>query len=121
MYNSDAFWLTQWNLNTLWGLAYPSVLDDFAASLLEYDVNGNLLPRGPCAGGYSYIMSGCPATSLITSAFQKGLVKKWNPQNAFRAMKRNHSKGGMLALDMDKELDFYVRNGYCPGNAGLTI
>ena len=27
MYNSDAFWLTQWNLNTLWGLAYPSVLD----------------------------------------------------------------------------------------------
>ena len=23
MYNSDAFWLTQWNLNTLWGLAYP--------------------------------------------------------------------------------------------------
>ena len=56
MYNSDAFWLTQWNLNTLWGLAYPSVLDDFAASLLEYDVNGNLLPRGPCAGGYSYIM-----------------------------------------------------------------
>lgn len=36
-------------------------------------------------------------------------------------MKRNHSKGGMLALGMDKELDFYVRNGYCPGNAGLTI
>lgn len=78
MYNSDAFWLTQWNLNTLWGLAYPSVLDDFAASLLEYDVNGNLLPRGPCAGGYSYIMTGCPATSLITSAFQKGLTRKWD-------------------------------------------
>ena len=121
MYNSDAFWLTQWNLNTLWGLAYPSVLDDFAASLLEYDVNGNLLPRGPCAGGYSYIMTGCPATSLITSAFQKGLTRKWDQQKAFKAMKRNHSKGGMLALGMDKELDFYVRNGYCPGNAGLTI
>ena len=27
MYNSDAIWLTQWNLNTLWVLAYPSVLD----------------------------------------------------------------------------------------------
>ncbi|MBP3519227.1 MAG: glycoside hydrolase family 92 protein [Parabacteroides sp.] len=117
----DAFWLTQWNLNTLWGLAYPSVQDDMAASLLEYDVNGDLLPRGPCAGGYSYIMTGCPATSLITSAFQKGLSKKWNPEKAFKAMKRNHSKGGMLALGMDRELDFYVRNGYCPGNAGLTI
>lgn len=61
VYNSDAFWLTQWNLNTLWGLAYPSVLDNMAASLLEYDVNGGLLPRGPCAGGYSYIR---PNTAL---------------------------------------------------------
>ena len=119
MYNSDAFWLTQWNLNTLWGLAYPSVLDDFAASLIQYDVNGGLLPRGPCAGGYSYIMTGCPATSLITSAYQRG--KKWSPTAGYEAMKRNHAKGGMLALDMDNELDFYIQNGYCPDNAGLTI
>ena len=27
----------------------------------------------------------------------------------------------MLALDMDNELDFYIQNGYCPDNAGLTI
>ena len=121
MYNSDAFWLTQWNLNTLWGLAYPSVLDDFAASLIQYDVNGGLLPRGPCAGGYSYIMTGCPATSLITSAYQRGIIKKWSPTAGYEAMKRNHAKGGMLALDMDNELDFYIQNGYCPDNAGLTI
>lgn len=121
MYNSDAFWLTQWNLNTLWGMAYPSVLDEFAASLIQYDKNGGLLPRGPSGGGYSYIMTGCPATSLITSAFQRGLTKKWSPSVAFEAMKRNHSKGGMLALGKDKELDFYVKNGYCPDNAGLTI
>lgn len=121
MYNSDAFWLTQWNLNTLWGLAYPWVLDDFAASLLQYDSNGGLLPRGPCAGGYSYIMTGCPATSLITSAYQKGITRKWLPAQAYKAMKRNHAKGGMLALGMDKELDFYIQNGYCPNNAGLTI
>ena len=121
MYNSDAFWLTQWNLNTLWGLAYPSVLDDFAASLIQYDVNGGLLPRGPCAGGYSYIMTGCPATSLITSAYQRGITKKWSPRAGYEAMKRNHAKGGMLALDMDNELDFYIQNGYCPDNAGLTI
>ena len=121
MYNSDAFWLTQWNLNTLWGLAYPSVLDDFAASLIQYDVNGGLLPRGPCAGGYSYIMTGCPATSLITSAYQRGITKKWSPTAGYEAMKRNHAKGGMLALDMDNELDFYIQNGYCPDNAGLTI
>lgn len=121
MYNSDAFWLTQWNLNTLWGLAYPSVLDDFAASLVRYSLNGDLLPRGPCAGGYSYIMTGCPATSLITSAYQRGITRKWSPSVGYCMMKRNHAKGGMLALDMDKELDFYIRHGYCPDNAGLTI
>lgn len=121
MYNSDALWLTQWNLNTLWGLAYPSVLDDFAASLLEYDKNGGLLPRGPSGGAYTYIMTGCPATSLITSGYQRGICHKWKPDAAFKAMKRNHAKGGMLAFDMDKELDFYVKNGYCPDDAGLTI
>ena len=26
MYNSDAFWLTQWNLNILWGLGWPEMM-----------------------------------------------------------------------------------------------
>lgn len=121
MYNSDAWWLSQWNLNTLWGLAYPSVLDEFAASMLEYDKNGGLLPRGPSVGSYTYIMTGCPATSLITSAYQRGLTHKWSVAESYKAMKRNHEKGGMLAFDMDGELDFYVKNGYCPNSAGLTI
>ena len=71
MYSSDAFWLTQWNLNILWGLAWPEVQDDFAACLVQYARNGGLLPRGPVAGGYSYIMTTCPATPLITSATRK--------------------------------------------------
>lgn len=121
MYNSDALWLTQWNLNTLWGLAYPVLLDEFSASFLEYAYNGGLLPRGPAIGSYTYIMTGCPATSLITSAYQRGIYKKWDPQKGFDVMKNNHMKGGMLAFDMDKELDFYVKHGYCPNNAGLTI
>lgn len=121
MYNSDALWLTQWNLNTLWGLAYPSVLDEFSASFLQYGENGGLLPRGPSVGAYTYIMTGCPATSLITSAYQRGICHKWDPEKAFAIMKRNHEKGGMLAFDMDDELAFYVRHGYCPGDAGLTI
>jgi len=116
MYNSDAFWLTQWNLNVLWGLAWPEVLDEFAASLVQYADNGKLLPRGPCAGGYTYIMSGCPATNLIVCAYTKGLMKKTDPQHAFNVMKFNHMPGGMMGID-----DFYIKNGYHPGNAGITI
>ncbi len=121
MYNSDSFWLTMWNLNTLWGIAYPDVLDDFAASLVEYSNNGGLLPRGPNIGGYSYIMSGCPATSLIASAYQRGITHKWNPRQALRAMVRNHEKGGMLSIESDDDLSFYEQHGYVPDRGGLTV
>ncbi|MDP4186879.1 MAG: GH92 family glycosyl hydrolase [Bacteroidota bacterium] len=121
MYNSDAFWLTMWNLNTLWGLAYPQVLDDFSASLIQYSENGGLLPRGPNLGGYSYIMSGCPATSLITSAFQRGICKKWDIAQGYAAMKRNHLPGGMMSFNEDDKMRFYIKNGYAPEQAGYTI
>jgi len=118
MYNSDAFWLTQWNLNILWGLAWPHLLDDFSASLVQYADNGNLLPRGPCAGGYSYIMTGCPATNLIVSAYMKGLLRKVDHQHAFETMKKNHEPGGMMGGD---EIEFYKKYGWKPGNAGETL
>ncbi|AOW10408.1 GH92 family glycosyl hydrolase [Flavobacterium gilvum] len=118
MYNSDAFWLTQWNLNILWGLAWPEVLDDFAGSLIQYAENGKLLPRGPCAGGYSYIMTGCPATNLITSAYQKGILTKKPAALAYEVMKQNHAPGGMMGEK--EEMEFYIKNGYYPSNAGIT-
>jgi predicted alpha-1,2-mannosidase len=119
MYNSDAFWLTQWNLNVLWGLAWPEVLDDFAASLIQYAENGKLLPRGPCGGGYSYIMTGCPATNLITCAYQKDLLTKKPVLTAYEVMKQNHAPGGMMGAK--DEMEFYIKNGYYPSNAGITV
>lgn len=120
MYNFDALWLTQWNLNILWGLAWPEILDDFSASLVQYDDNGGLLPRGAIAGGYSYIMTGCPATNMIASTYMKGLMTKVDPEHAFKAMKHNHMPGGMMG-DTPEELQFYIDKGWCPGNAGKTI
>ncbi|MDR2848125.1 MAG: GH92 family glycosyl hydrolase [Bacteroidales bacterium] len=119
IYNSDAFWLTQWNLNILWGLAWPEVLDDFAACLVQYAENGGQLPRGPVAGGYSYIMTGCPATPLIVSAYQKKMLTKTTPEQAFKAMAISHKPGGMLGGE--KEIQFYIDKGYYPGNAGITL
>jgi predicted alpha-1,2-mannosidase len=119
MYNSDSFWLSQWNLNIIWGLAWPEVLDDMAACLVQYDANGGLLPRGPNAGGYSYIMDGCPATNLIVSAYQKDMLTKVSAEKAYRAMVRNHQPGGMLGGKA--EIDYYIKHGYVPGNAGTTV
>lgn len=119
MYNSDALWLTQWNLNILWGLAWPQVLDDFAASMIEYANNGYMLPRGPSGGGYSYIMTSCPATNLIISAFMKGLLKKADSNHAYEVIKRNHLPGGMLGSKED--IRFYTKHGYWKNNAGISI
>jgi len=120
MYNSDALWLTQWNVNVLWGLGWPDILDDFSASMVQYADNGGLLPRGPNAGGYSYIMTGNPATNMLVSAYQKNMLTKTSPKHAFDVMKRNHLPNGMMG-DSPEELSFYIENGWCPDNAGKTI
>lgn len=120
MYNSDALWLTQWNINVLWGLAWPEILDDFSASMVQYADNGGLLPRGPNIGGYSYIMTGTPVTNMLVSAYQKDMLTKVSPKHAFDVMKRNHMPGGMMGDDAN-EVSFYIENGYAPGNAGKTI
>jgi predicted alpha-1,2-mannosidase len=120
MYNFDSLWLTQWNLNILWGLAWPEILDDFSASLVQYANNGGLLPRGGIAGGYSYIMTGCPATNMLVSTYMKGLMIKTDAEHAFNVMKQNHMPGGMMG-DTPEELAFYIKNGWCPNNAGKTL
>jgi predicted alpha-1,2-mannosidase len=119
MYNTDALWLTQWNLNVLWGLAWPELLDEMSASMIQYAENGYLLPRGPCGGGYSYIMTSSPATNMIASAFMKNVLTKKDSEKAFEMVKQNLLPGGMLG-DSD-EIEFYTKNGFWPGNAGITI
>lgn len=119
MYSSDAFWLTQWNINILWGLAWPELLDEFSASLVQYADNGGLLPRGPSGGGYSYIMTGNPAANLIVSTYMKGLLKKTSADHAYETIRRNQMPGGMLGPADD--VKFYIKKGWWPGNAGISI
>ncbi len=119
MYNSDAFWLSQWNLNILWGLGWPEVQDELSSSMIQYADNGGLLPRGPSGGGYSYIMTSNPTANLIAGTFQKGLLTKVDVNHAFEVLKRNQMPGGMLG---SKEgVSFYIKNGWWKDNAGITI
>lgn len=119
MYSSDAWWLTQWNVNILWGLAWPEVMDEMSASMVQYAINGGLLPRGPSGGGYSYIMTGSPSTNLIASTFQKGLLTKIDSKVAYDKVKKNLLTEGMLGNPDD--IEFYTENGYWPDNAGITL
>ncbi|WP_126973280.1 GH92 family glycosyl hydrolase [Gynurincola endophyticus] len=119
MYNSDAFWLTQWNLNVLWGLAWPEVHDEMAASMMQYATNGYKIPRGPSGGGYSYIMTSSPSSNLVMSAVMKGILTKQTVDSAYAIVKRNAMPGGMLGEP--KDIEFYSKHGYWPDNAGITL
>jgi predicted alpha-1,2-mannosidase len=119
MYNSDAFWLTQWNLNILWGLGWPEVQDELSASMIQYADNGGLLPRGPSGGGYSYIMTSNPTANLVAGTYQKGLLTKVDAKHAFEVLKRNQMPGGMLGSKAD--IEFYINKGWWKNNAGITI
>lgn len=111
MYNHDALWLTQWNLNSILGLAYPEIYSSLVQCHLQIYKNGGLLSRGPVAGNYSFIMTGSPVTSLICGAWNKG-IRDFDPHMAFAAMLDAHSVGGLF----DKAENEY---GTWTGNGGI--
>ncbi|TWO34640.1 glycoside hydrolase family 92 protein [Seonamhaeicola sediminis] len=119
-YNSDALWGAQWTLNTLWGLAYPDIYEEFAMSFLQYYKDGGLVPRGPSGGNYTYVMTGTPATPFFVSAIQKGILKE-NIEAIYNALKKNHVEGGIMEkagyehkTNIGGGLDFYMEKGFVP-------
>lgn len=95
MYNYDALWLTQWNLNSVLGIAYPEIYSSLVKSQLQMYEDGGLLPRGPVAGNYSMVMSGSPVTSFITGAYNKG-IRDFDKDLAYEAMTDAQSMGGLF-------------------------
>ncbi|MFW6692412.1 glycoside hydrolase domain-containing protein [Streptomyces sp. MAR4 CNX-425] len=110
MYNYDALWLTQWNLNTVLGLAYPEIYSSIVRSQLRMYEDGGLLPRGPVAGDYSWVMTGSPVTSFISGAWNKG-IRDFDIDLAYEAMLDAHSIGGLFEAGSFE----YGRWGSCGG------
>lgn len=119
-YNSDAFWGAQWTINTLWGLVYPEMMDEFVHSLMQYYKDGGMIPRGPSGGNYTFVMTGASSTPFMVSAIQKGLVKK-DLESIYIALKKNHMLNGIMGkagyehnTDIGGGLQYYLDKGYVP-------
>ena len=119
-YNSDAFWGAQWTINTLWGLAYPEIVEEFVHSLMQYYKDSGMIPRGPSGGDDTFVMTGASATPFIVSAIQKGLVKE-DLQEIYTALKKNHMLNGIMGkagyehnTDIGGGLKYYLEKGYVP-------
>jgi predicted alpha-1,2-mannosidase len=129
-YNSDSFWGAQWTINTLWGLAYPEIYEEFVHSLMQYYSDGGMVPRGPSGGNYTFVMTGASSTPFVVSAVQKGIVSEHLPE-IYEALKKNHMPGGIMGkagyehdTNLGGGLEHYINKGYVPypipeGNFGF--
>jgi predicted alpha-1,2-mannosidase len=86
MMGGDAFWNTFWNLNQLWGLVAPEVLNQWVRSQLQLYDDGGWLSKGPAGLRYSGVMVGEHDIALLVGAWQKG-VRNFDSEKAFTAIK----------------------------------
>nr|WP_294924984.1 GH92 family glycosyl hydrolase [uncultured Flavobacterium sp.] len=119
-YNSDAFWGAQWTINTLWGLVYPEIMDEFVHSLMQYYKDGGMIPRGPSGGNDTYVMTGASTTPFIVTAIQKGIIKD-DLEAIYLALKKNHMTNGIMGkagyehnTTIGGGLKYYLEKGFVP-------
>ena len=117
----DAFWMTFWNLNQLWGLVTPDVNEKWVKSLLEIYDKGGWLSNGPAGIEYSGIMVAEHEIPLIVGAWQKG-IRNFDANKAYKAMReiqttpsKPHECGGYVG---NRNVVPYMAMGYVPAGEG---
>jgi predicted alpha-1,2-mannosidase len=124
-YNSDSFWGSHWTLNVLWSFAYPRIMSEMAATLVDYYVNGGMIARGPAGGNYTFVMIGDQATPLIAAAYNKG-IRDFDIEAAYAGCRKNAFPGGIrdragYEFGPNPEgggMKYYVERGYVPLGVG---
>ena len=120
-HNFDAWWGSHWSLDILWGLVYPEIVDEFCNTMVDYYHNGGLIPRGPSAGNYTFVMIGDTAAPFIVSAFNKG-IRGFDTLSAYEGLRKNAFKGGIrdhAGYEHGKDahsggMEWYETKGYVP-------
>ncbi len=124
-FNSDGFWGSHWNLNVLWSFAYPRIMGQQVASLVDYYNNGGLIARGPAGGNYTYVMIGDQAVPLIVAAYNKG-IRDFDVEAAYAGSRKNAFPGGIrdrAGYEFGPNptgggMPFYVERGWIPATPG---
>jgi predicted alpha-1,2-mannosidase len=120
-YNFDAWWGSHWNLNVLWSMVYPEIMDEFCASMVEMYKHGGLIPRGPSGGNYTFVMIGDPASSFFATAYNKG-IRNYDVQKAYEGLRKNAFLGGIrdrAGYEIGENpkgggMSYYLERGYVP-------
>jgi len=121
IYGCDALWNTFWNINQVWNLATPDIMNKWVVSFLEMYDRGGWLPKGPTGIEYSGIMVASHQVPMMVSAYQHG-IRNYDVEKVFEAVKhqqmepgRKHEAGGYVG---NRNLKLYMELGYVPTEAG---
>ncbi|WP_455584054.1 GH92 family glycosyl hydrolase [Bacteroides sp.] len=116
MYGGDAFWNSFWNLNGLWSIMSPDIMDNWVTTQLEMFKHTGWTSKGPAGIEYSGIMEGSHEIALMVAAYQKGIRR--DGDEIYRAVRKmvteqggEHPCGGQCG---QIDLDAYVKYGYMP-------
>lgn len=119
-YNSDAFWNTFWNINQVWALAYPELTEGWVNFLLDMYDDGGLIPRGPAAHNYTFVMISAHSTPFIVGAYMKG-IRGFDVEKAYQGMRKNAFPGGLMSKAGYEHntftgggVEYYIDRGYIP-------
>jgi predicted alpha-1,2-mannosidase len=122
IYGGDAFWNTFWNLNSLWALASPEILNNWVVTELELFKSTGWTSNGPTGLEMSGIMEVSHEIALMTGAWQKG-IRKYDGEMAYRAMKHTVEEQGRRLIPFSGPVgngfqDAYKKFGYVPYETG---
>lgn len=116
IYGGDAFWNSFWNLNGLWSIVAPEIMDNWVTTQLEMFKHTGWTSKGPAGIEYSGIMEGSHEIALMVAAYQKGIRK--DGEEIYKAIRKmvtekgtEHPCGGQCG---QINLDAYVKYGYMP-------
>ena len=122
VYGGDAFWNSYWNLNGLWSLVTPRVMDNWVTTQLEMFRHTGYTSKGPAGIEYSGIMEGSHEIALMVAAYQKGIRSDGDAiYEAVHKMVTEqggaHRSGGTYG---QIDLDAYVKYGYMPDEINVV-
>ncbi len=116
IYGGDAFWNSYWNLNGLWSLITPEIIDNWVTTQLEMYTHTGWTSKGPAGIEYSGIMEGSHEIALMVAAYQKGIRK--DGEKIYEAIRKmvtqpggTHPCGGIYG---QLNLEYYSKYGYMP-------
>lgn len=122
MYGGDAFWNSFWNLNGVWALLTPDILNNWVVTELELFKHTGWTSNGPTGLEMSGIMEVSHEISLMVGAYQKG-IRKYNPDKLYDAIRHTVDQQGFVlkphsGLVGNMFQDTYKRLGYVPYETG---